>query len=176
MVASKGNKQGKRPLVSQMGWQTSLKLIQQQKLFLFFFFFKSFTVLLICSLGEQGKEITTRQTLQATSLWKASKCPTHFHTSNNITVCSISAEAYVQEALQAIYAGLLLPCASPCSQGQPCHLPMDLHRNDPDFSHSAPAEPWLHSTTTLKASAKDIKLIINQSGSLPDLHFFQQRP
>lgn len=63
----------------------------------------------------------------------------------------------------------------PCSQGQPCHLPTDLHRNDTLTSLVTVLQQY-PATTTLTASAKDIKLIINQSGSVPDLQFFQQRP
>lgn len=128
----------KRLLVSQTGWWTFLKLIQQQKLFLFHFYLSA--VFMICSLIKQGKN-TASQILQATRLSekKQNAQPTHFHISNknNITVCCISAEAYIQEALQIIYSG---PLTHMCQSVQPklilslSSMKGTAYRQPPNFS------------------------------------------
>lgn len=115
-----------------------------------------------------------RQTLQATSPSKKHQKAQLI--SIPVTRTTLQFVLFLQRLMSKKCCRQFTAMCQPCSQGQPCHLPMDLHRNDTLTSLSAPAVPCLHSTTTLKASAKDIKLIINQSGSVPDLQFFQQRP
>lgn len=101
-------------------------MIQEQKLFLFHFY--PSTVFMFCSLTKQGKN-TASQILQATSLSETNQNaqPTHFHISNkNTTVCCISAEADVQQALQIIYSE---PLTHMCQSMQP-RLILSLNKLD----------------------------------------------
>lgn len=138
---------------------------------------------MIFSLTKQGKKYCKPNSASYQFLWKPKQNaqPTHFHIKKSITVCSIFAEAYFQEVLQIISSG---PLIHMCQSVQPS-LILSLNKlnegsstdTTPNFSchHKGQQYPDHAPQWQQNASAKGIKLIINQSGSLPGL-FLQQRP